>query len=44
VNDVRKLLNRPRPENRPRRLPLSDAELREIWQRAWREASLPRLS
>ena len=43
VNDVRKLLNRPRPENRPRRLPISQAEVERLRDRAWLEASLPRI-
>jgi hypothetical protein len=39
VNDVRKLLNRSRPERRPQRLPIPKAELEEILQRAWQEAA-----
>jgi hypothetical protein len=44
VNDVRKLLNRSRPESRPRRLPIPQAELDEMWRKAWLEARLPRIS
>ena len=36
---MRKILNRPRPERRPQRLPIPKAELEEIWQRAWLEAA-----
>jgi len=43
VNDVRKLLNRPRPDIRPRRLPISRAQVEDARHRAWLEASLPRI-
>ena len=39
VNDVRKLLNRPLPDIRPERLTIPEAELEEIWRRAWLEAA-----
>ena len=42
---MRKLLNRPRPDERPQRLPIPQAELEEIWRQAWREATrLPRIT
>jgi hypothetical protein len=45
VNDVRKLLKRGRPERRPQRLPIPQAELDEMWRRAWLEAAkLPKIS
>ena len=45
VNDVRKLLKRGRPERRPQRMPIPQAELDEMWRRAWLEAAkLPRIS
>ena len=39
VNDVRKHLNRSRPERRPQRLPIPPAELDALLQRAWQEAA-----
>jgi hypothetical protein len=44
VNDVRKLLKRPRSENRLRRIPIPQSELEEIWRRAYLESRLPRIS
>ncbi|MFL6206938.1 MAG: hypothetical protein ACJ739_16470 [Acidimicrobiales bacterium] len=41
---MRKLLNRPRPDSRPRRHPIPQAELDEAWRKAWLEAGLPRIS
>jgi len=43
VNDVRKLLNRPRSEIRRRQYPISQAQVAEARHRAWLEASLPRI-
>jgi hypothetical protein len=42
VNDVRKILNRPRAEIRPRRKPISHVQVEQARHQAWVEASLPR--
>lgn len=41
---MRKIINRPRAEIRPRRKPISYVQVEQARDRAWLEASLPRIS